>query len=159
MSNIVQHTEVSKLPRLQYSREFFADYITAIHARIRQDEKCDAIYTGRQKHPLIAVQTNNQAQLQRIHVWFVPEAQLNFQPFVPADNFIVEVNAKSTQDPKLVNGWDDFLTSYGDYKTTQRKIYDIIVATLRMGSSLHYARSVQFGAGLRLLMVIREDNM
>ena len=112
MSNIVQHTEVSKLPRLQYSREFFADYITALHARIRQDEKCDAIYTGRQKHPLIAVQTNNQAQLQRIHVRFVPEAQLNFHPFAPADNFILEVNTKSTQDPKLDNGWEDCLSHF-----------------------------------------------
>ena len=142
MNNIVQHTEASKLPRLQYSREFFADYLTALLSRIRQDEKCDAVYIGRQKHPLIAVQTNNQAQLQRIHVRFVPEAQFNFHPFAPADNFIIEVNTKSRQDPKLDNGWEDFLTSYDDYKVTQRKIYDIIVSTLRLGSSLHYVRSV-----------------
>ena len=159
MSNIVQHTEVSKLPRLQYSREFFADYLTAFLSRIRQDEKCDAVYIGRQKHPLIAVQLANTAQLQGLNIRFIDEATLNFTPFRPTENFVIDVNNKSTTDPKLHNGWDAFLAAYNDYKETQHKIYGIIVATLRVGTSMHYARAVPYGAGIRLLMVIRNANM
>ena len=65
MSDTVQHTEVVKRQRLYVCREFFADYLTALLSRIHQDEKCNAVYTDRQKHPLIVVQLVNQAQLQK----------------------------------------------------------------------------------------------
>lgn len=40
---------------------------------------------------------------------------------------------------------------YKVHKKTQRFIYDIIVRTFRVGSSMHYDRNVKFGAGLHLL--------
>ena len=40
----------------------------------------------------------------------------------------------------------------------QRFIYVTIVETLQVGTSMHYARRVQFGVGLHLLQVIRADN-
>ena len=145
MSYTVQHTEdLNKPQRLYLSREFFADYLTALLTRIRQDEKCNGIYTGKQKHPLVAVQRLNQRQLQTLHINFIPEATLTFTPFRPADNFIVEVNTKSNATPKLDNGWDAFITSYAEYKDSQHKIYAIIVATLRVGQSMHYARAVPY---------------
>ena len=141
MSNTVQHTEgYNKQQRLYLSQEFFADYLTALLSRVRQNEKCNAVYTGRQKHPLIAVQLANTAQLQGLNIRFIDEATLNFTPFRPSENFIIDVNDKSTTDPKLHNGWDAFLAAYNDYKETQHKIYGIIVATLRVGTSVHYAR-------------------
>ena len=157
--NNVQFTEVSKLPRLEFSRPFFADYFTSLLSQIRCDKDCEALYTGKQKHPLIAVQADNTHQLQTLHIQFIPEAVLVFRPFAPTDNFIVDVTAKSNSDPLLDHGWDLFITNYEAYKDTQRKIFRIIVATLRVGTSVHYARAVPYGAGLPLLQTIREDNM
>ena len=160
MSNTVQHTEgYNRQPRLYLSQEFFTDYFTALLTRVRQDPKCNALYTGKQKHPLLGVQAANTAQLQRLNIQFIPEATLIYNPFRPADKFILDVETNSNADPKLDNGWDAFIAAYADYKNTQHKIYGIIVGTLRVGTSMHYARSVPYGAGLRLLMVIREENM
>ena len=103
--NNVQHTEVAKLSRLEFSQLFFADYFTSLLSQIRCDKDCEAIYTGKQKHPLILVQAQNSQQLQTLHVQFVPAAVLLYRPFAPTDNFILEVNTKSNSDPKLDNGY------------------------------------------------------
>ena len=158
MNNNV-YAEVTKLPRLVLSREFFADYLTALLSRIRQCPKCEAVFTGKQSHPLVAIQLANQRQLQTLNITFIPAALLTFNPFLPTEKFIADVKTKSTSDPKLDNGWDVFLTTWEDYKGTQHKIFGIIVNTLRIGTSMHYARSVPHGAGLLLLNRIREDNM
>ena len=47
---------------------------------------------------------------------------------------------------------------YTVHRKAQRFIYDIILRTLKVGSSMHYARNVKFGAGLHLLNSIVADN-
>ena len=158
MNNNV-YAEVSRLPRLALSKEFFADYLTALLSRVRRCPKCEAIFSGKRLHPLIAIQLANQRQLQTLNVAFVPAALLIYNPFLPTEKFIADVNTLSDQDPKLNSGWAAFLTTWEDYKGTQHKIFDIIVNTLRVGSSMHYARAVPYGAGMLLLNRIREDNM
>ena len=104
--NIVQYTENAKYHRLEFSQEFFADYFTSLLSQIRCDKDCEALYTGKQKHPLILVQTQNQRQLQTLHIQFIPEAVLVFRPFAPTEKFILDVTTKSNADPKLDTGWD-----------------------------------------------------
>ena len=115
MNNIV-YTEVPKLHRLIFTQEFFADYLTALLPRIRLCPECEAILTGKQPHPLLAIQTGNQQQLQTLNIAFIPAALLNFDPFRPTENFIVQVNTRSDHDPKLDNGWDAFLQAWKSYK-------------------------------------------
>jgi len=153
------HAEVAKLPRLVLSKEYFQDYLTALLSRIRQSRKCEAIFTGKKLHPLIGIQRANQRQLQQLNIPFVPAALLVYNPFQPTEKFIVDVTEKSNADPKLDNGWEAFLTTWEDYKGTQHTIFGIIVNTLRVGTSMHYARAVPHGAGMLLLNTIREDNM
>ena len=50
---------------------------------------------------------------------------------------------------------EDLYTVHGK---AQRFIYDVIVRTLKVGSSMYYARDVQFGAGMHLLNTIVADN-
>lgn len=54
--------------------------------------------------------------------------------------------------------WDTFLTDWARYKKAQRDIYAIVVATLQVGTSISYARSVPYGEGTNLLQVILRDN-
>ena len=159
MSDIVPSTEVTRFPRLQFSCEHFAGYLTALLSKIRQDAVCDAIFTGITQHPVIALQATNQQQLTGLQIPFVAPAYLEFHPFIPTELLIAQVNDKNNADPKLDNGWDEFTTAWASYKNCQRKIYGTIISTLRVGTSMYYARSVPFGVGTLLLRVIRDDNM
>ena len=111
MSDIISAAEVAKFPRLTYSREFFADYLTTLISRIRQSGETDAVYSGATPHPLISLQTSNQTQLTSLHITLVAPAFLKYHPFAPTERFIVDVNTKSTATPKLNNGWDDLWRS------------------------------------------------
>lgn len=147
---------------LSYSREQFADYWTALISRLRQDDDCDQIYSGSMPHPLVMLQKKNQQQIRGYDVTLVAEALLQSNPIEPTEMFINAIKiaaATANQDPPLAQLWTEFNTQWSMYKKTQRKIYAIAISTLRVGSSMHYARSVPVGAGTHLLTTIYSDNL
>ena len=155
-------SSTEKLPPLCFSREQFADYWTTLISRVRQDDECDKVFTGVTQHPLIELQQKNQQQILAYNLTLVSEAVLAVDPMWPADYLIASIKVAATEaqaDPPLTNQWAEFQIKWPKYKTTQRKIYAIAVATLRVGSSMHYARSVPFGAGTHLLNSIHGDNV
>ena len=157
----VSTNSITKLPPLQFSRELFADYWTAVISRVRQDDECDKIYSGVMKHPLIALQQKNQQQILAYHCTLVPEEVLRDNPIQPAEFLVaaIVIAAKEiNKDPPLDDLWDVFQTKWPIYKRAQRKIYATIIATLQVGTSMHYARAVNYGAGTRLMQAIYEDN-
>ena len=146
---------------LWFTRELFTDYWTALISRVRQDETCDQVYSGTLPHPLIRLQKQNQKQILEYKCTLVPEAVLQHNPIEPAEKLVRDVkNAAALRqvDPPLAALWKEFKEFWPKFKTAQRKIYAIAVATLKIGISMHYARTVPFGAGTRLLSVIYSDN-
>ena len=155
-----QNTDFQR-SRLTYSREHYADYHTALLSKIRTCDQCDDVYTGAQAHPLIELQLLNQQQILDYNIHLVAPAVLKARPFVPTEEFIQAVKAKAlaaNTDPPLAQLWAEFVVAWKTYKSAQRKIFGIIVSTLRVGSSMHYARSVPYGYGTLLLNNIMQDN-
>ena len=83
----VSTDSVTKLPPLQFSRELFADCWTAVVSRFRQDDECDKVYSGLMRHPLIALQQQNQQQILNYHCNLVPEEVLTTQQPDSASRF------------------------------------------------------------------------
>ena len=147
--------------RLTFSREFYADYHTALLSQFRSDDECNDVYTGAQKHPLIELQLLNQQQILDYNVHLVAAAVLQSRPFGPTEDFIYAIKVAATAaktDPPLAKLWKEFLAAWKACKSAQRKIYATIVATLRVGESMHYARSVPYGYDTKLLQNIMQDN-
>ena len=71
MSDNLSVTEVAKFPCLTYSREFFADYLTALISRIHQSGDTDVVFSGATPHPLLGLQTDNLTQLNTLTVRLV----------------------------------------------------------------------------------------
>ena len=154
-------TTLNKLPPLQFSRELFADYWTAVVSRVRQDDECDQVYSGIFPHPLISLQQSNQQQILSYNCVLVPEEVLKADPIQPADFLIAAIIVAAKElnvDPPLDQHWDVFKQKWPTYKRAQRKIYATIISTLRVGTSMHYARAVAYGAGTRLMNAIYDDN-
>ena len=74
--------------RTTFSREYFADYHTALLADIRTDDICNDVYTGARPHPLVELQRLNQSQIIAYKVALVAEEVSRTRPFVPAEAFI-----------------------------------------------------------------------
>ena len=151
----------SRRPRLTFPREFYTDYHTVLLSQIRTCDICNDVYTGALKHPLVELQILNQKQILDYGITLVAQAVLQHRPFVPTEEFIHAVRiaaAKANVKPPLDQLWQEFTVAWKTYKSAQRKIYATIVATLRMGSSMHYARSVPYGYGTLLLRNIMNDN-
>ena len=70
-----QYTDPSR-SRLTFTREFYADYHTALLSNIRTDDACNDVYTGAQPHPLVELQLLNQNQILVYKINLVPEAVL-----------------------------------------------------------------------------------
>lgn len=136
---------------LVYSREQFDDYLVALLARIRFDDEADRIISGAAKHPLLNFRLLPFTAMQLIedpigcYVQFT-RSLANALAIFPGD----------VPDVGNLGYLEDFL--YKIHKKAQRLIYDIIVRTFRVGSSMHYARNVKFGAGLHLLNTVVADN-
>ena len=146
---------------LWFTRELFTDYWTALISRVRQNETCDQVYSGTMPHPLIRLQKENQKQILEYKCTLVADAVLQHNPIEPAEKLIKSItNAAwlAKVDPPLAKLWKEFNEIWPKYKTAQRKIYAIAVATLKIGISMHYARTVPFGAGTKLLSIIYSDN-
>ena len=156
-------TQFNRRPRLLYSRENFADYWTALHAQLCRTEECDQLVSGRLSHPLVALADRRQGELYRLGVLAPTAEQLDRDPIGCCDEFIIflQQTAGSLQPPEdpPVPDWDTFLADYAAYKAALRKIYAIIINTLTVGSSMHYARGIPPGSGLCLLRSIRDDNI
>ena len=142
---------------LVYNREQFDDYLIALLARIRFDDEADRIISGEAKHPLLNYQQQHSDSLQALRLLPFTAMQLIEDPIGCYVQFTRSLaNALSVfpgDVPDVGNlGYLDDL--YKVHKKAQRFIYDIIVRTFRVGSSMHYARSVKFGAGLHLLNTV-----
>ena len=53
-----QNTDLTR-SRLTFTRDFYADYHTALLSKIRTDDACNDVYTGAQPHPLVELQLRN----------------------------------------------------------------------------------------------------
>ena len=153
--------------KLFYNREQFADYWTALIARVRQTDDMDGIYAGTIPHPLIGLVQSQAQQIRQLQVPFVSNEELENNPLESTDRFIkaLTVAAVATggnRDYPLYGSAAAWRTNFADkwslYKQVQRKIYATVVATLEVGSSISYARSVPYGAGTLLLNRIYRDN-
>ena len=101
------HTDSSR-SRTVFSREFFADYHTALLADIRADQACNDVYTVTTPHPLIELQRLNQSQILAYKVSLVAEEVLRARPFVPTEAFLhaIKLAALATsKDPPLPKLW------------------------------------------------------
>ena len=74
--------------KLFYNREQFADYWTALLARVRQTDEMDSVYSGITPHPLIALVDEQANEIQRLRVPFVTREQLLRNPLESTDRFI-----------------------------------------------------------------------
>ena len=152
--------------KLFYNREQFADYWTALLARVRQTDEMDAVYSGFTPHPLIALVDEQADEIRRLRVPFVTAEQLRQNPLESTDRFIKAIIVAAVAAGKDrtfplrrdASQWKEFTDSWSAYKQIQRKIYGLVVSTLEVGSSISYARSVPYGAGTLLLEHIRQDN-
>jgi len=107
-------TEHNTRTRTTFSREFFADYHTALLADIRTDDNCNDVYTGDKPHPLINLQKLNQSQIIAYKVSLVSEEVLRARPFVPAEAFLHAVKSAALivkENPPLAKFWAEFLKS------------------------------------------------
>ena len=133
-------TTSDKHQPLWFSRELFTDYWTALISRVRQDETCDRVFSGKMPHPLIKLQKLNQQQILGYECTLVAEAVLLHNPIEPAEQLIIEISDAALiidEDPPLAKYWSNFKELWPKYKTAQRKIYAITVATLKIGTSMH----------------------
>ena len=107
------------------------------------------------------MQADNAAQISNYGVTCIAEQVLESDPISITERLVTAIvaaaNARNV-DPPLTVLWQQFADDFKIYKRAQRKIYKIIVSTLKVGESAHYARSVPYGAGMRLLNAIQRDN-
>ena len=152
--------------KLFYNREQFADYWTALIAQVRQTDEMDGVYSGITPHPLIKLVHENADDIRQLGVPFVTNEQLENNPLESTDIFLKAITVAAVANggdrdfPLLANAgeWTEFMDSWASYKAAQRQIYARVVATLEVGSSISYARSVPYGAGTLLLSRIYSDN-
>ena len=130
-------------------------------SKLRLNDDADALISGRSPHPLLSFQRANLAALQLLGFLILSDAQLLHDPFGCYERFTTYLADALTRHPGPVPAFGNLHNLEQDYQVhrrAQRFIYATIVETLQVGTSMHYARRVQFGAGLHLLQVIRADN-
>ena len=143
-------SSAAKAPPLWFSRELFADYWTALESRVRQDDDCDRVYSGVMPHPLIKLQHLNRDQILAYNCELISDAVLTANPIYPAELLIAAITAAAVAAqmiPPLAVHWDEFRELWPTYKRAQRRIWAIAISTLKVGQSMHYARSCQYGSG------------
>ena len=151
----------SRRNRLLYNREQFDDYWIALMSKLRLNDDADALISGRSPHPLISFQRANLAALQTLGFLILSDIQLLHDPFESYERFTDYLASSLARHPPPVPAFGNLQTLEQDYQVhrrAQRFIYSTIVDTLQIGTSMHYARRVRFGAGLHLLQIIRSDN-
>ena len=147
--------------QLTYNREQFDDYLVALLARIRFDDEADRIISGEANHPLNNFQRQHDGALHALKMLPFTAMQLIEDPigcylqFTRSLASALSVFPGDVPDVGDLGALDDL---YQVHRKAQRFIYDVIVRTFKVGSSMHYARSVKFGAGLHLLNLVVADN-
>ena len=147
--------------RLLYNREQFDDYWIALMCKLRINEDADALLSARSPYPLIAFQRANQAALQLLGAIILSGNDLLVDPFGFYErftNYLAEALHHHPGPNPTLGNLRQLEEDYQTHRRTQRFIYSTIIETLQVGTSMHYARRVRFGAGQHLLTVIREDN-
>ena len=139
---------------LVYNREQFDDYLVALMARIRFDDEADKIISGENTHPLNNHQIQHSQALAALRVLPFSAMQLIEDPIGCYIEFTRAISSALLAFPAPVPDVGDLgrlNDLYTVHRKAQRFIYDVIVRTLKVGSSMHYARVVKFGADLHLL--------
>ena len=147
--------------RLEFTRTNFDDYLIALTAKLRLNETADQILSGELRHPLISYQREHAAILQQLNVPLVPPEALLQNPAQAFVNFLRILTQNLLAHPAPVPDVGDLnaLQEASDvFRKGERFIYSTIVATLKVGESMHYARNCQFGCGQILLQSIINDN-
>ena len=151
----------SRRSTLKYSREQFDDYLVALLARIRFNDNADRVVSGESHQPLLNYQVQHGDSLRRLNILLFSAQQLIEDPlgsyiyFTRALASALSVFPDNVPDIGNLGVLDRL---YEVHKEAQRFIYDVIVRTLTVGTSMHYARGVKFGAGLHLLNILIADN-
>ena len=130
-------------------------------SKLRLNDDADALISGRSFHPLLSFQRANMAALQTLGFIILSDIQLVHDPFDTYERFTNYMATALARHPGPVPAFGNLSNLEQDYqihRRAQRFIYSTIVDTLQIGTSMHYARRVQFGAGLHLLQIIRSDN-
>jgi hypothetical protein len=145
--------------RLTFTATHFSDYWAALSVRIRRDNFADLVFAGALKHPLLHFQAQYAAQFIHHGIPVLSSEQLNEDPlgyYQQLSNRINDLNLADGDE----QGFDmtELAASFVAYRQGQRYIYTRVVETLSVGTSMHYARGVPFGAGTRLMASIFQDN-
>ena len=129
--------------RLVFSTENFDDYLVALMADLRSDATCDRLLSGELRHPLVAFQQDNIANLHLLDVPWVSPAALLTDPVNPYVNWLRTLTSRLLAAPAPVPdipGLQQLQEAQTAYRNAERHIYARIVKTLRVGQSMHYAR-------------------
>ena len=147
--------------RLILDPKQFDDYWIALLAKIRFNEPADRLLSGQAPHPLIPFQQQNAASLAQLGVAPCTIQQLFEDPIGCYIQFSRSLDTALQVFPNAIPALtslqqlEDLFTIH---KRAERFIYNVIVGTLQVGKTMHYARRARFGAGCHLLSIIRQDN-
>ena len=147
--------------RLVFDKNQFDDYFIALLAKIRFNEHADRLISGLAPHPLIPYQANNAASLSQLGVFQFTVHQLLEDPIGCYVTFSRSLDLALQAFPNAIPALGDLQhleNLFTVHKRAERFIYNVIVGTLQVGKTMHYARRVRFGAGCHLLSIIRQDN-
>ena len=148
--------------RLEFTKNDFDDFLIALMAKLRVNSVADRILSGELHHPLIRFQLENAAALQQLNVPFFAPANLLQNPAECHVNFLRLFTSALLRAPAPVPDFGEALNALQEeadvFRQGERFIYSTIVATLKVGDSMHYARQCPFGAGQILLQTIVNDN-
>ena len=146
---------------LEFTRNDFDDFIIALTAKLRLNETADKILSGELRHPLVDFQQRNSASLQGLNVPYYSPATLLQDPAETYVTFLRQLTQALLNAPAPVPDVGDLNVlqeAANLFRRGERFIYSTIVATLKVGDSMHYARQCKFGAGQMLLQTIINDN-
>ena len=157
MDQLTSATRVAR--RLTFNSTFFSDYWAALCARIRRDNFADLVYSRILEHPLLQFQADNAELFQHYGIITLSREQLDTDPLGYYQQFVTRITGLHL-DPQDDHAFDmaPLATAYTTYRQAQRYIYTCVIETLAVGTSMHYARSIPFGAGTRLMALIYNDN-
>ena len=113
------------------------------------------------RHPLVHYQRQNSATLSALKILPFTGVQFIEDPIGCYIHFTRSLAEALSVFPDNVPDIGDLSVLedlYQTYRKAQRFVYDVIIRTLKVGTSMHYARDVKFGAGLHLVNIVIDDN-
>ena len=144
-------------PALVFDADNFADYWAVLISRVRRDDFADRVYSGALAHPLVAFQFRHAAVFAQLHIPTLSREALSFDPLGLYDQFMARAAAANMLEA-IPDPMAELAAAFVTYRAAQRYIYSTVIETLRVGTSMHYARAVPFGAGTHLASNIWSEN-